>query len=100
MQGKRRCESPPRSKNAVSCEVIPFPYARRCDGLAYRIARRAAEFQAQKIEEHVQRQLKIQADTMRRRGIEEWRIQDQICSLETLVRLAQASLPFHTDDVG
>ncbi|RAH99864.1 hypothetical protein DLJ53_19155 [Acuticoccus sediminis] len=80
--------------------VIPFPYARRRDDLAYRIARRAADFRPHKGEEHIQRQLKLQFDTMKRRGIDDDRIRAEIRVLETMVRLEQAALQTHWGDAG
>lgn len=82
----------------MTAVVLAFPYAHRHDGLPQRIARRAAEFRPHKAEEHIERQLNIQRDTMRRRGIDEARVQAEIKSLETLVRLAQASMPLDMEN--
>ena len=76
----------------MTAEVIPFPYARREDGLYYRIARRAAELRPRKAAEHVDRQLRIQAEAMRRRGIVEARIDAELQVLRVRVELASAAL--------
>lgn len=76
--------------------VIPFPYRARRN-LAWSIARRAAEFRLWKGEEHVQRQIRLQAETMERRGISPRRIEAEVSALEGNVRHFQLLMAHATD---
>jgi hypothetical protein len=66
-------------------EIVPFPLARR-RLLVTKCARRMLELDATTADEHLQRQLQVQADTMGRRGIAVDLIDRQLKSMESAVR--------------
>jgi hypothetical protein len=66
--------------------IVPFPMASR-RSLILRQARYAAVLKADAAERHIQRQLKIQGQAMRRRGIDERLITREINCLETSIRV-------------
>lgn len=67
---------------------MPFPPARRHD-LVRNIARgMAGASSREKAEAHLQRQLEIQAETMRRRGFAERTIETELSALRSAVRVA------------
>ena len=82
---------------SVANVVIPFPYSARRN-LAWSIARRAAEFRPRKGEEHIQRQIRLQAETMERRGISTERIAAEAKALEANVRAYQDWIAHHAED--
>ena len=65
--------------------VIPFPLASR-RVMIERQARYAAEINPDAAERHIQQQLKIQADSMRRRGVDEDIIARELRCMETAIR--------------
>lgn len=58
----------------VVATILPFPLARRRT-MIVRQARYAAELSLDAAERHIAQQIKIQGDAMRRRGIDEARIE-------------------------
>jgi hypothetical protein len=80
----RQRTRPKRAPKLAS--VVPFPAARRTD-LVQRMALRMAKLPLKSAEAHLQRQLEIQADTMRRRGIAERAIAREMRTLQTAVRV-------------
>jgi len=71
----------------TTATMLAFPARRRHD-LVRNIARGMAKLSRKKGEEHLQRQLQIQADTMRRRGIAEAVITRELRGLATAARAA------------
>lgn len=69
------------------CAVIPFPLARRRH-MIERQARYASELSVDAADRHIQQQIKIQADAMRRRGIDENLIERELKSMGTAIRHA------------
>jgi Family of unknown function (DUF6074) len=69
----------------MTAAIVPFPLASR-RSMILRQARYAAVLNPDAAERHIQRQLKIQGQAMRRRGIEERLITREINCLETLIR--------------
>lgn len=67
--------------------ILPFPLARR-RLMIEKQARYAAEINSDAAERHIQQQLKIQADSMRRRGIDEDIIARELRCMETAIRAA------------
>jgi len=65
--------------------IVPFPLASR-RSMILRQARYAAALNPDAAERHIQRQLKIQGEAMRRRGIDERLITREIGCLETSIR--------------
>jgi hypothetical protein len=65
--------------------IVPFPLASR-QSMILRQARYAAVLNPDAAERHIQRQLKIHGQAMRRRGIEEQLIVHEINSMETSIR--------------
>jgi hypothetical protein len=78
---------PSPSGDVVTAAVVPFPLARR-GAFIQKQANRAAEMNADAGERHIQQQIKIQADAMRRRGIDEDLIAREMKCMETAVRAA------------
>lgn len=70
---------------AIIAAVVPFPLARRRNFIA-RQATRASELTGDAAERHIQSQIKIQADAMRRKGISEVFIAREIRSMEFAIR--------------
>jgi Family of unknown function (DUF6074) len=69
----------------TTATIIPFPLANR-RSMILRQARYAAVLNPDAAERHIQRQLKIQDQAMRRRGIDERLITREINCLETSIR--------------
>ena len=69
----------------MTAVIVPFPIVRRCDFIV-RQANRAFELNGNASERHIQMQIKIQADAMRRKGIGEAFINREISSMETAIR--------------
>jgi uncharacterized protein DUF6074 len=65
--------------------IVPFPLASR-RSMILRQARYAAVLNPDAAERHLQRQLKIQGQAMRRRGIDQQLIVHEINSMETSIR--------------
>jgi hypothetical protein len=70
-----------------TARLIPFPAARRAD-LVRRITARMTMLSLKSAEAHLRRQLEIQGETMRRRGIPERVIARELRALQTAVRVA------------
>jgi hypothetical protein len=69
----------------MSAIVVPFPLARRRRYIV-RQAKRAFELTGDAAERHIQSQIKIQADAMRRKGISEIVITREIKNMEFAIR--------------
>ena len=69
----------------MSAAVLPFPLVRRYDMIT-RQSRYAAELNPDAAERFIQQQLKIQGDSMRRRGIEEDLIDRELKCMEFEIR--------------
>jgi Family of unknown function (DUF6074) len=69
----------------MTAVIVPFPMANR-RSLILRQARYAAVLNPDAAERHIQRQLKMQGQAMRRRGIDEQLIVYEINSMETSIR--------------
>ena len=69
----------------MTAEIVPFPLASR-RSMIFRQARYAAVLNPDAAERHIQRQLKIQRQAMRRRGINEHLIAREINCLENSIR--------------
>jgi hypothetical protein len=65
--------------------IVPFPLASR-RSMILRQARYAAELNSDAAERHIQKQLKIQGQAMRRKGIDEQLIAQEINCMETSIR--------------
>lgn len=74
----------------MSASVLPFPAVRR-SGFAQRHACRMAELSPDAAERHLQRQLRIQAETMARKGIAMPLIEAELNQLESAIRAALLS---------
>jgi hypothetical protein len=68
-----------------NCTVIPFPLARR-RSMICRLARYASQLRSEAAERHIQLQLQVQADTMRRRGVDEDLVRRELKYMESAVR--------------
>lgn len=68
-------------------EVLPFPLAARVD-FVERHARLIAGMSAEVGEAHLQRQLKVQADTLARKGVAPELIESELKALESAIRAA------------
>jgi hypothetical protein len=69
----------------MTATIVPFPLANR-RSLILRQARYAAMLSPVAAEHHIRQQLKVQAQTMRRRGIDERVIAHELDCLETSIR--------------
>ena len=69
----------------MTAVVFPFPLARRQDMIT-RQSRYAAELNVHSAERFIQQQLKIQGDSMRRRGVEEDLIRRELRCMELEIR--------------
>jgi hypothetical protein len=69
----------------MAAEIVPFPAHRRGRFVAKQAAR-MADLSPAAAERHLQQQLKIQGDTMARRGISEDLITEQRSRLEKAIR--------------
>lgn len=67
------------------CTVIPFPLARRRK-MIDRQVRYAAELNSGAAERHLRQQLQVQADAMRRKGIEEALVRHELGCMEMAIR--------------
>ena len=68
-------------------QIVPFPLVRR-RALIEKQARYAASINADAAERHIQNQIALQGDTMRRRGIDEELITREMQCMETAIRAA------------
>lgn len=66
-------------------QVVPFPLARRRT-MIERQARYASELNPDAAQRHIQQQLKIQGDAMRRRGIDEQLIGCELRCMKNAIR--------------
>jgi hypothetical protein len=71
----------------MSAAIVPFPPASRQKFIS-RQANQASELNAAASERHILCQLKIQADLMRRRGIDEDLIARELKCMESTLRVA------------
>ena len=69
----------------MTASIVPFPLARRRNMIT-RQSRYAAELNPDAAERFIQQQLKIQGDSMRRRGIEEDLIDRELKCMEFEIR--------------
>jgi uncharacterized protein DUF6074 len=69
----------------MTARIIPFPLAHRRD-MVTRQSRYAAELNPDSAERFIRRQLKIQDDNMRRRGIPQDLIVHQLKCMEAAIR--------------
>jgi Family of unknown function (DUF6074) len=69
----------------MTAAVVPFPLARRRT-MIDRQARYAAELNPDAAERHIQQQIKIQGDAMRRKGIDEDLIARELQCMETAIQ--------------
>ncbi len=69
----------------MSAQIVPFPLARRHDMIA-RQSRYAAALKPDSSERFIQRQLEVQRDNMRRRGIAEDLVARELWCMETAIR--------------
>jgi hypothetical protein len=79
--------------------VIPFPITKR-RGFAERQARTAASYSSQSGERYIQRQLNIQAEMLRRRGVADGLIAREMRALETAIRAELSRLVMSYDHNG
>lgn len=71
----------------MSAVVLPFPPSRRRD-FVWRQARHMADLSPAAAERHLQRQLRVQGETMSRRGIDPGAIDAELRDLERSIRVA------------
>jgi Family of unknown function (DUF6074) len=71
----------------MSAVIVPFPITRR-GALVAKQANHAAWMSPAAAEKYLQYQIKVQGDTMRRKGVAEHLIQREITCFETAVRVA------------
>jgi hypothetical protein len=71
----------------MEAQILPFPIARRW-AFVFKQAEHAALMHPDAGERYVLRQLKLQADTLRRKGVAEDLIQRELGCLETAIRAA------------
>jgi hypothetical protein len=69
----------------MTAVIVPFPMANR-RSMILRQARYAAALNPDAAERHIQQQLKIQGQAMRRKGIDERLIAHEISCMETSIR--------------
>jgi uncharacterized protein DUF6074 len=79
----------------MTAEVLPFPLARRLDFIE-RQATRALELKPSSGQRHIEIQLQMQADAMRRRGVAETLITRELASMEAAIRAAMWHYTFDT----
>lgn len=72
-------------------EVVPFPLTRRRTYIANQ-AHHALCMRPESGERHIQRQVQMQADVLRRKGVAEHLVQREIRCLETALRVAMQRL--------
>jgi hypothetical protein len=75
------------------CSVIPFPLARR-RRMIDRQVRYAAELHSEAAERHIRQQLHVQAEAMRRKGVDEALVRHELGCMELAIRslLSQTAL--------
>lgn len=73
------------TKAPQQAAVVPFPAARR-GAYIRKQATRMAELSATHAEAHLRQQLRLQAETMQRKGVDERTIAREVRSLESAVR--------------
>jgi hypothetical protein len=66
-------------------QVLPFPLVRR-RGLAAKQARYMVGIRPEKAAQHLERQLKIQRETLTRYGVAAVRVEAEVAALETQIR--------------
>jgi Family of unknown function (DUF6074) len=69
----------------MTAVIVPFPLASR-RGMIERQARYASELSLDAAERHIQQQIKVQAESMRRRGIDEDLIVRELKCMEIAIR--------------
>lgn len=69
----------------MSAVVVPFPLARRRD-LIWRQAQYASQLSRDAAEGHIARQVRTQADVMRRKGVDEALIEHECRCFENAIR--------------
>lgn len=69
----------------TTCVVVPFPLARRRD-LIWRQAQYASQLSREAAEGHIARQVRTQAEVMRRKGVDEALISRECQSFENAIR--------------
>ena len=67
------------------CSVVPFPLASRRN-MIRRVAQYAVQLRPEAAEKHIQLQLQVQADTMRRRGIDNDLARNELAHMEFAIR--------------
>ncbi|MDE3179294.1 MAG: hypothetical protein KGM47_06495 [Acidobacteriota bacterium] len=77
----------------MNATIIPFPLAKRRQ-MIVRQARYAAVLSADAAERHIAHQLRLQADAMRRKGIESHLIEGELKSMEMAIRKLLACAVF------
>ena len=82
-----------KTSEMVTATVLPFTLARR-HNMITRQSRYAAELNPDAAERFIQQQLKIQGDSMRRRGIEEDLIDRELKCMEFEIRSRLNRLAF------
>jgi hypothetical protein len=71
----------------MTAAIVPFPLTRRRKFIARQV-NRASKLNEAASEKHILGQLKIQADVMRRRGIEEDLVAHELKCMESAIRSA------------
>jgi hypothetical protein len=69
----------------MSAEVVPFPLSRRQDMIT-RQSRYAADLRPDAAERFIHQQLQVQADVMRRRGVDEHLVRRELGCMEAAIR--------------
>ena len=69
----------------MNAEIVPFPITRRRAFVAKQ-SHHAAWMRPAAAERHIEYQIKVQADTMRRKGVEEALIRRELRCMEAAVR--------------
>ncbi|MDN4982311.1 DUF6074 family protein [Bradyrhizobium sp. WYCCWR 13022] len=77
----------------MSAVVLPFPLSRRLD-LIQRQAEYALALKPDKGEAHIERQIRYQADALRRRGIPEELVRRELASMRAAIGVAMWRLTF------
>jgi hypothetical protein len=72
-------------RDAMTTTIVPFPLARR-RSMIQRQASYAAELNPDAAERHIARQLQVQGDAMRRKGIDENLIARELKCMEGAIR--------------
>jgi Family of unknown function (DUF6074) len=72
-------------REAITAAIVPFPLVRR-RSMIQRQASYAAELNPDAAERHIARQLQVQDDAMRRRGIDENLISRELKCMEGAIR--------------